>query len=205
MPKLTYQADGHRYFIDDNLVPGVTGALDESNMTNFKGPEGVRGRAMERGSIIHKACQRFDEEECEVSEVLATLPHDYHGRFISYVSFKKTTGFVPTMIEMMVYSATHWYGGRPDRVGTMNGIDGLVLVDIKNGPPDRSAGLQLAGYAYALWEMDGVQVVLRIVVELKDSGIPEIHRYLDDLGDRTSFFNGLGVTQWIWNNGGRPS
>jgi len=121
-----------------------------------------RDAAARRGTEVHRIAQRLMAgEEVEVDDVI-------EGHVDSYIKFcEDWQPGADTLIERTVVNRKHGYMGTWDAVGTLRGMPGPGLYDIKT---TRSGifgdiALQLAAYRYATSMLDG-----RLEVDM-----PEIH------------------------------
>jgi hypothetical protein len=90
------------------------------------------------GSLVHDATARMDTGKQKICDFIEPL----RSRVLAWEKFKQDFGlsFKKEVIEQKEYNMIYGYAGTPDRVGK-------ILVEIKTGPLNESAGMQLAGYA----------------------------------------------------------
>ncbi len=141
MGRLTFQEEGHRYFLDGAEIPGNTSMLKAAGLIDdtWFTPE-----SRDRGIRVHDAVWFEDEGSLDWS----TVREDEKPRVEAFVDFKLKTGWVSDVNECLVHSEALRFATRPDLVGVMNGA--RWTVNVKTGEPSKWVGLQLAGELIAL-------------------------------------------------------
>jgi hypothetical protein len=138
---LTFDPETHVYRWDDAVVPSVTQVLESAGIIDYSSiPRGIRDYALQRGSLVHRACELWDEGDLDMdtlSDVLAPYVR-------AYIDFRETTGFTPILSEYRAYSTRWGYAGTLDRLGQVG--NRLWLIDLKSGGMPRWARLQTAAY-----------------------------------------------------------
>jgi len=187
---LTFEPEEHRYFLDDEEIPGVTRILALAGLTNhFNQDE----EAALRGQYVHTATVLFDDNELDwltLDPVL--LP------FVS--AYQKFTEQYPHKIikkELGVYSATYRFAGRLDRVIEVD--NHLELYDIATGGLDPAKALQTAAYDICYEEMMGQKIQERFGLQLKDNGSFSRVSYKERT-DRGVFLGALAGVNWRRNH-----
>ena len=141
---ITFQEEGHRYRIDEEPVPSVTQVVDQ--LHNFTGSHDATA-AMERGTLIHKACELF------ILGVLDwnTVDESIYPEVRTFAEWWDTSRFKPLLVEGLVGSKQYKFAGRLDLFGVWK--TGLALIDFKTGNEYPAYKFQTAGLEIALKEM----------------------------------------------------
>lgn len=218
MNELTFQEDGHKYFLleggEENgkgiEIPHVTGILEAAGLLEL--PPGINlklikrkltqgepltpaedmwVRAGEFGTAVHKACELYDLGTLNES----ILDINLKPWLESWKIFKKEFGITFfEAIEIRVYSKRWRFAGTVDRGQTINGK--RTLIDIKTPTVLQDwVSLQLAGYQIAHEEMTKLKIKQRWGVRLRPGQRPEIKPY-NDKSDRDVFIGALQVSNW---------
>lgn len=143
---LTFDAIGHRYYVDGIQVPrSVTGVLHTAGLVDFSSvPPGILEAARQRGTVIHEAISLHNQQDLDVDAFAADYP-DYWPYLQAWLSFTTQRDYRPYVNEHRVYSRLHDVAGTIDSLGTLDGQ--AVLLDFSTGnPSDVSKDLQTAGY-----------------------------------------------------------
>jgi hypothetical protein len=184
MADLEFIEEGHVYKIGDRRLISVTQALKVVD-DRYK----VDPWYFERGRIIHLCTEYEDRDELD----LDTVDTQVAGYVQAYVTFKKDTGFKPTIIEKPMVHPKLWYAGKPDKIGPLNGI--LALIDLKSGAPAKVDPLQGAAY----WELaivNGIPVKKAFDLYLKDDGTYKLEPIQNPKSLLPVFLAALRITQW---------
>lgn len=175
---LTYAEASRAHTFDGALIASVTQVLEQAGKTDFSK---VKTQVLQRkgliGTAAHQAAHYYDEGDLETASV--------DGQVAPYLDswrlFREERRFDPLCLETVVFSRRYGYTGRLDRVGTVRGRPGLVLLDIKTGDPAAArADLQLMAYDLALEEEFGAEVLgplERWSVQIFQTGRYAVHRY----------------------------
>lgn len=160
-----FEEEGHRYFMDDYPVPGVTNALQDAGIIDTTW---FTEWARDRGSKVHKITQFYDEGELDEESVDPKL----RGYLDAWKRFLNEYEFRIEAIEREVYHPIAMYGGTLDRLGISGNTNAATktILDIKSGPVYRATGLQLTGYADAHQAMTGDYVGKLLGVQLMADG-----------------------------------
>ncbi len=166
MYSIEFDPESHSYLVDGQPYPNVTSILSAEGLNSFAfANEGHR----QRGSDVHTICNLIDygwrdgipESVTTPEEVLACCDWEPAGtdpRLVpygySYIQFLLRSRPVWKYIEKPVASKTYGFVGTLDRFGAIAGKTSTV--DIKSGEPSDSADPQVALYALALEEMEGL-------------------------------------------------
>lgn len=145
----TYDPQLHTYYLDDQMVPGVTDLLDPlSDYSNV--PEFMLQQAADRGTAVHAACADWvngHHTQGLTSEIAA-----YWGAFRKWWAeqgFDMCAGIQPVSERPLLHSKLK-YAGTPDII-----FDGIAVIDIKTRKYNKKTDpLQLAAYEN-LWTANG--------------------------------------------------
>lgn len=187
---LTFDEESHSYAYDGAIVPSVTQVLQGINNYSFNSD--VTARAAAFGTAVHKACELYDTDNLDMASLDEALRPYLNG----WIKFRGDTGFVPTWIELRVYSKKYRYAGTLDRIGTMKKKN--ILLDIKTGVPTKTIGLQLAGYEIAAVECTQEKGLKRYACFLSDTGY-KLQEYTDH-NDHAVFLSFLNCYNWRKKN-----
>lgn len=132
-------------------VPSVTQILRMTGVSaDFSQvPAETLERKRQIGQAVHAAAHYFDEGDL----VESSLAPEVIPYLEAWMRFRSDRGFVPELLETVVYSRVWHYIGRFDRLGKLARENRTILLDLKIGDPDAAAAdLQTAGYLAALRE-----------------------------------------------------
>lgn len=138
---------GHLYKVNGIIRPSVTQVMRDVRIIDYDVvPTEVGEIAMERGTIVHQACELFDREELDEDSIDPVV----RPYIDAYMEWKGKTGFTCSFIEHMFYHELG-YCGTMDRTGDFPDNTKAVL-DLKTGEAlvKRPVGVQLAAYAAKL-------------------------------------------------------
>jgi hypothetical protein len=157
--RITFQEEGHQYQIDGVSVPSVTQVVDQ--LHNFTGPPATA--AMERGTLIHKACELLVLDTLDWTTVDASILPEVE----TFAAWWKESRFKPLLVEGLVASRRYQFAGRLDLFGVWK--TGLALIDFKTGAEFPAYRFQTAGLRIALEEtIDAPRILAKL---------PPIERY----------------------------
>lgn len=142
---------------------------------------------LERGRNVHLATRYFDERRLDWDTVKPRILPYVQG----WASFMRVSGFKARMIEQPLYCKRFGFATRPDRVGTMAGVWGVL--QIKTGSMDDSVGPQTAAEAKAAEERLR-RPLERWVVVLPGNGWFDC-QHLTSRADWPAFLSALGTWQ----------
>lgn len=162
-PKFYFDSEAHKYYIDGQLRPGVTGVLDAAGFIPYWAKNSIA--AMERGSAVHLLTQYFDEGTLESYE----YPQKYEPYVQSWADFVTRENRQFEYIELVMFDREReLFGGIVDRVGyDQNGE--RVISDIYTGEADaKYKYIQTAGYRYLISQLypewkDAKREILRVL------------------------------------------
>ena len=147
-----FEADQHRYYIDERPVPSVTQVLSDL-IPGWKASEWY----LERGQAVHAAAAfiarkvEFDSDDRISGQVNAIL------KFFAEVRP------VVKGVEVKVFSSGYQYAG------TLDLLTDKTIVDYKASLTPATP-YQIAGYALALEGEKGVKINRGIAVEIREDG-----------------------------------
>ncbi|MCK9433216.1 MAG: hypothetical protein M0R00_09695 [Candidatus Omnitrophica bacterium] len=168
------------------VVPGVTGILKGAGLIDDRFFDEY---SRDRGSLVHQACAMYDRDDLDMDTLDPVLAPYVSG----WIKFRKESGFVPALIESIVFNEQYFYAGTLDRTGNMNGQE--YILDIKSGAAQPWTAAQLAAYSACLWS-NGRK---RGAVELRDDGTYKLTEY-KDRNDLQIFLSALAIVNWKRNN-----
>jgi len=142
---LTFDAPIHRYTLDDQVVPSVTGILKASGLIDFSGiPEGILAAARYRGTIVHEAIALQNQGDLDERQFRVDFP-EFVGYVDGWTNFCAHREFRPILNEHRVASRRYQVAGTLDCLGELDGIG--TLLDFATGDPnDVCKWLQTAAY-----------------------------------------------------------
>ena len=190
-PRLTLDSE-HVYRVDGQPVVSVTQVLKMERLidSRYFSPE-----AAQRGVAVHAAVEQDDTGVLEEAFLDPRVGDYLEG----WRRFRHEKGFTPKMSEIRMFSRSLHLAGTADSVGTMDGIRGLVLVDVKTGAPSPATSLQTAAYGALLHESNGEVVAARFAVQVTADGTFYLHRY-PDMNDYLTFRAVLQTHRWRARN-----
>lgn len=206
MPKIEFDADGHRYTVDGRQVPSVTQILEKAGLTaNYTGiSPAVLAYARDRGVHVDACCDLFDQGDLDVDSI--------HPDAVPYVQawgrFCKEQQFVPFVHQGVIYHPELEYAGTFDVDGFI--ADVPVLVERKcTAKISPTFALQTAAYTLpGVWlhNHPGEKpyrydaIVRRLVVQLKPDGTYRLAEHTNPL-DFEAFKAAIIVARWRNGNG----
>jgi hypothetical protein len=195
-------SDEHVYTHLGARVPGVTSVLAAERLIDARF---FTAESRIRGTAVHAA---VEQDEREILDE-AFLDPRIGGYLEGWRAFKRDSGYVTAtlpilgglalMAEVRMCSLSMGVAGTADGIGTMRGVHGLALIDVKSGEPSPATSLQTAAYASMFHEHTGIVASMRFAVQLTAEGNYRIHKYAD-LNDIFAFRAALGVHRWRQRN-----
>lgn len=188
-PKLEFDADQHRYFLDGRELPSVTtvlksvGIIDPSKYAD--------GDAALRGTYVAEATALLDRGEL-IEEGLDARLVGYIRAWKAFLADNEVETF---LVEERVYSSKYGYAGMLDR--TAHFQDRHWLFDIKTGARERWHGIQTAAYRECRPDLKQRIGCLhqRGAVYLKPDGSYKLDVH-DNPDDWDAFLSALNVHNW---------
>jgi hypothetical protein len=178
-----FDPEAHRYTLNGTVIPGITSVLDK---TGFVDKTWFTPESANRGRAVHAACQYLIEGALDWDSVHPDiLPRvQAFGKFLD--------GVRPELIlaEQPLYSTTWKFGGTPDLVLRIRGLN--AIVDIKSGRSGLAAMLQTAAQSILVHERKGIACTLRYALELTAAGGFRVVQHVNP-GDTTMFLNALAM------------
>ena len=135
-PVFRFNADTHEYFLNGSRIKSVTQLLSEAGLVSEAFYD---AKSAERGHHVHRLCTEFD---LGAIEDVARCDSPYKGWLLAYAAFLMAIRPEWTVIEEARASVTYRFGGRPDRVGRLWGVE--AIVDQKSGAKEPWHGVQTA-------------------------------------------------------------
>jgi hypothetical protein len=143
MADLLFDAEKHEYSLNGVIVPSVTQILEDAGVIDYSFiSHATREMALHRGSMVHLACQLYDERDLVESSVdPAIVPY-----LNAWKRFLSETGFIleTDQIEKRFYNERWAYAGTRDRRGKLRGMP--TVADIKTNDAPEWVRMQLAAY-----------------------------------------------------------
>lgn len=130
-----FDAAAHVYTLDGAIIPSVTQMLAQ---TGHVSEAFYTEDSAFRGQEVHRLCTDLDLGAIE--DVAACDAPRYKGWVLAYVAFLARVRPEWEQIEVARVHPTQRWGGRPDRVGKVWGVE--AIVEIKSGGPEKWHGLQ---------------------------------------------------------------
>lgn len=187
-PELLFDEKLHRYTLDGERLPGITGIFGDLGMvdTSFF-TEAMR----EFGVLRHYVTELDDVGDLDETSVDPRLIPTLHG----WRAWRAETQFVPTHVEIRVYSM-FGYATIIDRVGYFERApDEVVVLNLKGPAALPTYALQLWAEARAFEERSGLEVAKRLSVHIGRTGVVKIKEHTDHT-DLSLFLSALAVWQW---------
>ena len=154
--QIQYEEERHQYFMAPPgivnpevwiSVPSVTQVNEQ--LLNFDGRRDP-GTALQRGTLIHKACELIVLGVLDWSTVDASILPEVE----TFAAWWKESRFKPLLVESIVGSWRYRFAGRLDIFGIWK--TGLALIDFKTGNEYPAYRFQTAGLEIALIETIGL-------------------------------------------------
>ena len=187
----------HTYTFGGRRVPSVTQCIDRLNDYSMV-PADLLERKRELGTAVHQATALYDQDDLDWGSVADEVYPYLEG----WIKFRDDTGFVPSGIELRVFSKKRLCAGTLDRTGEADNLpdvkpDEEVLLDIKATAEMMPAvGPQTAGYEELHWNNgQRKRVKHRRCVLLKPDGTYRLEK-LEDAYDKTVFLACLTLAKW---------
>ena len=137
VPEQRFDALEHRYYLDHEEVPHITGMLDD---TGWIDDAWFTAESSERGRVVHDLSAKYDLGA--IPDPAAVECPKYKGWFLGYVKAMRVIKPRWTHVETAMFDLTDRWGGRPDRVGKMWGA--WAVLEIKTGVAAKATPVQLA-------------------------------------------------------------
>jgi hypothetical protein len=145
--------------------------------------------ARDRGSAVHKAIHFYEDGDLDEASVDPVVKPYFHA----YLRFRdEMVHWKLAFHEKIVVNSGLGYAGTID--AGYNDGPRLHIVDYKTGELSRPVGLQLTGYALALWEQDKIMPRRLYGVQLNDDGSYKMAIYPIDIG---TWLGAVTVANWI--------
>ena len=165
---LRFTAKGHSYRYRGRVVPSVTQVLEAMGLSTIHLiPDKHRVFALERGRLVHLACELYDQGRLK----WATLDPQLAPYVRAWAKFSEVMDFVPYDIERRVVIGGGRCAGTLDVRGSAKHYPRLLIDRKCGGTEPPGTPLQTAAYQLGLGP-DGVDHV-RATVLLKPTGEPK--------------------------------
>lgn len=153
------------------------------------------------GTALHALTERIDR-----GEPVGVVPDNYLAHLTNYEA--ATRALTAVHIEQMMVHDDLQIAGTPDRIVTVDGMDGCFIADVKTGPSTMKFGvgkvaMQMSAYAHSLLynhetntrvTVPGLSTTAGIVIELNsDTGSCELHWI-----DLEAGWRGVQVAREVW-------
>lgn len=187
---LTFEAEGHKYFLDGVRIPSVTQVLEGVGLSDFSMvPENILKEARDRGTRVHQICELWDNANLSLIG-MDQEDEDYLKQWKKFKLKNDIKSFEAN--EERIYSPTHLYGGTPDRLFLKG--NQFTIFDIKTGVRLKSHGYQMAAYARIVREkrkFPHSKKIKRVGVYLKPNGFETLE--YRDRSDWNVFLSALNI------------
>lgn len=198
---LELDSSTHTYSEDGIVYDSVTQILKKAGLISYEGiSPAVMMAAAERGTLAHKACDYYDDNDLDFSS-LDPLIEPYIN---AYARAKEELQFEVQHKELQFLEPTWKFAGTIDRVVVLPNYDCLWIVDIKTGIRKAATRLQTAAYAIGFRGTCPLPEMLshglkRAALELHKNGTYtfDVH---DDPKDEAVFLSALSIVNWKKNN-----
>lgn len=171
--EIAFRPDGHIYTVKGKVTRSTTQVLSDAGISDFsRVPKDVLQYAQDRGTAVHRAIHYELEDDLDLS----TVAPEIEPYLIARRKFMVESGFVPELIEHIVYCPRFDYIGMLDVKGLYRCRDKTVL-DWKTGDETEAWGPQLASYVQACVGPYACYGYRRLVVRLKKDATFKLYWY----------------------------
>ena len=194
MPAFTFDEASHTYAIDGARLPSVTQLLEPIKPDFSMVPRDVLEAKRALGVAVHLACEIDDQGELDDDSTDAGVM----GYVAGWRKFKAECRAVIMLNEQRLYHPALRYAGTIDRVAEIHADAETWLLDLKtSADPDRSHGVQLAGYEGLLRANNGAGMgrIRRGTVHLRADGTYKLHEFKNP-SDEAVFRACLALHSW---------
>ena len=159
MSELIFDEESHRYTIDGEVLPSVTGIIGRILPYDYNASEWH----MQRGAATHRACELLDNASLD----WLTVDPEILPRVQAWEKFRLDMPMDLVAVEERLAHSGLRFAGTLDRIFRRNGK--LICADIKNSV-SAQVKLQLALYSL-LWTHNKKQTIdSAVAVELTEDG-----------------------------------
>lgn len=199
-PDLIFEPGPHRYTYKGLVVPSVTQSIDW--MINFYAPKEVMEAAAQRGTIVHKLTEKWDQGEWDEGWQRDIDVAGLDGYLEAWKAFTRERVASIEAVEMLVFHPQALYAGTLDRALYLNDKpEELSIVDIKTGILHDEYAMQTAAYQHAYNQgQKGKKATRRAVAQLLPNGDYNVVEYKDK-SDISAYLSALNVHNWRANRG----
>ena len=164
MSKLIFDEASHRYTLDGEVLPSVTGIIGKILPYDYNASEWH----MQRGTATHRACELLDNASLD----WLTVDPEILPRVQAWEAFRRDMPMELVAVEERLAHSGLRFAGTLDRAFRRNGK--LILCDLKNSVSPQ-VNLQLAFYSL-LWTHNKKQTIdSAVAVELTENGAYRCH------------------------------
>lgn len=189
---MIFEEEPHRYFVKGEEYPGTTKVLGDVGMIDASW---FTEEHRHFGSMRHFVTELDDVGDLHEPSVDPRLLPTLHG----WRAWRERTGFVPTHVEVWVYS-DFGYATIIDRVGYFaDRPDETVVLNLKGPAAIASYGPQVSAEQRAFEERTGITVAKRMSVHISRDGDVKEKEHTDH-NDLPIFLSALAVFRWKQRN-----
>ena len=199
MADLQFDFEKHEYKVGGQVIPHVTGLLQEFGLIDFSNvPHERLEYKRVLGMAVDLACDYLERQCLDES----TLDKRILGYLGAYKKFREIVDFEPDLEKSMkpMYSKKWQFAGTNDLVGMLKGE--WVVVDRKaTWALYPSNAIQLMAYKILVEEnYPEIKIKHRYALQLKATSCYEFEEYKDP-DDRTTFLSCLQLYRWKRKHG----
>ena len=193
----TFTEDNHEYRVGANVVPACTAVLAEGGLVPYRFvSEELLERKGELGKEVHRACHLHNVNHLGQYDPLVK---PYLHAWIKFKEQCRTFKLIASEHQTVASLNGMQFGMKLDCNAFIDGAD--TIIELKTGAIWPHAGVQMAGYACGLPHPKYTSPMARfiarkrLVVELRDNGVPKVHVF-EDKSDFEVFASLLHVASW---------
>jgi len=189
-PQLTFEEEGHKYFLDGVEIPSVTtviGAVLDDNAGFYTEESRLRG------TVVHLACELDDLGTLDES----ALDEEIHPYLEGYRKFKREHEPIWEGIECRLFHPHYRYASTLDRYGSamFNSMRRRCVGEIKTGGMSPNYNIQTAAQAMLL---PNPPSWARLIIQLFDDATYalQVCPTSELMADFSVFISGLNILNW---------
>jgi hypothetical protein len=188
--EIAFNKETHQYFYSGQRVLSVTQYLHLAGCTDV---EFCTEEGRQRGKAVHEAMHYYARNDLDEGTLHPIVkPYVEAGKW-----FMRETGFVPDLVEHIVFDPVYFYAGTLDMTGTWDLTPGKIIIDWKTGPLQDETALQLAAYEATLFG----ERHRRWSVALKPNGKYSLSNEYTDRNDIKVFRSKVVSVNWNLSHG----
>lgn len=172
LPRFRFEAGTHTYFLDNQVIPGVTATLKAAGIVDYSMiPQTVLERAWRRGALAHEAMYYYALDTLD----LASLDPQIEPYVMAGIRFHEESRLVAARVEERAFNDEYRYAGTPDLEAVIGGDPWLI---------DYKTGLVLPGHRHQLAAYLNLDCFKsprryrRAILQLCADGTYRLHEYL---------------------------